>query len=817
MVFMVRTCFALVLLLAATPALAQEPPLPAGAVARVGSTRLRHGENVCALAYTPDGKLLASADIAGGIRVHDAAGKLLRQFSIEDPPLVRSENLTPPAAVVDELDEGLGRAPIQLCFGADGRRLFVGTGKVVRAYRLDTGKLEFSHPLHRDEMLLAISPGLSLAVAGQTYSLREIDATGHAVRPRAIEDLKPTRAVFTPHGLLATGKFAGVRLFDIATGKLRDSWSWSDYNDIPAVELSPDGKMLALLVAKPSKADDPDGPPIKELVLWNARGDGKRLCPPGVTDPECVAYTPDGKYLAVGCREGLLLLDPHTGGVVKALPGAPKLEHLAFSPDGARLAGAGGPAISQWDVANGRRLDASAEPTGAPHGLRFLDARRLRVFAGEIVEYDWRTNAVRKRYSTLPHEDSSEVSPDGTLVAVGDEHGVRLIDVASGRLREFKEIQGRCAFSPDGARLFVFGDDGRCDVIDCPSSARTRLFDSLPVGPQYSLSPDGRVIAGTISAEGEAVVRLWDSRTAAKLGDLRAADDLTGPPVFSPDGRRVAVTSLSVQFQAGEEPVVNRGWGMAVWDVASGRRVRDVRGLADGALNFALSPDGRSAAVGFGDGSVQVIEIATGAVRARFAGHQQAVAAVAFSPDGRHVASASDDAPVFVWDLQSIPPGPTPPSGQLWSSLGRDDLAFVAMQRLIAAPDAAVALFREHIRPVTPVAEDRLRQLIDELDSRRYAVRSRAAKELRRVADQAEARLTRVLATGSAEVRQQARALLERADEITPDFVLRLRALEVLERVNTVAARTLVAEWATGAPGARFTQEAQATLQRMKQ
>src|SRR5207248_650987 len=147
--------------------------------------------------------------------------------------------------------------------------------------------------------------------------------------------------------------------------------------------------------------------------------------------------------------------------------------------------------------------------------------------------------------------------------------------------------------------------------------------------------------------------------------------------------------------------------------------------------------------------------------------------------------------------------------------LARDDVAFAAMQHLVAAPDVAVALLREHLRPVPAIPEERLRQWLSDLDQPRYAVRTRAAAELRRVADQAEPHLSRLAASGSAEARRKARWLLEHIDEFSPDFVVRLRALEVLERAGTPAAKALIGEWAAGAPRARFTREAAATLARM--
>ncbi len=140
------------------------------------------------------------------------------------------------------------------------------------------------------------------------------------------------------------------------------------------------------------------------------------------------------------------------------------------------------------------------------------------------------------------------------------------------------------------------------------------------------------------------------------------------------------------------------------------------------------------------------------------------------------------------------------------------------MRRLVAVAETALTLFRERILPVTPIPKERVQQLLADLDSPRYAVRNAAFGELQRVVDQVEPQLHRHAAAAetSAEARRQIRQLRERAEEPRVDAIVWLRALEVLEQIDTPAARALLAEWAAGAPTARFTQEAQSALERMK-
>jgi WD40 repeat protein len=839
---------ALVALLLAANAVGQEAPVPAGAV-RVGSPRLRHLGRVVALACSPNGKLIATFGDAEIICVFDAtSGKQANVFTTAAPVQLQlnERNI--------EFSGGTSILTALLRFSPDNSRVFVGSHSGITTYSVKGDRL-VSHAFQPGERCIALSgDGTAALMNTKTSTLRLLDAEGRrkgemqklpdpsrttrSFEPGSGEQLTWQRETelgshteFTKHGLLIGGKFV-VLLIDTTTGKLIREWTWMKAGDLTAVALSPDGATLAAVATR--NAERPDVS-TSSLIRVDMKTGGERVVRDDIPSGGIAAFSPDMRTLALMGREGLLLIDVATGRTRETITPVPNVTSLCFAADGRSIAGVSDSVVIQWDVATGRRLTASADPAGDLHRLRFLDSRRLLVFAGEIVEYDWRKNEILKRYPAPPHTQPAgdDLSPDGKTLAVCDKGAVRLVDAASGRTLQRLTGSGwggtgRCAFGPDGKRLLFLGANDGCRAFDLATSKSGPLVALEANQPGQALespaaSPDGRFIAGNSTFEPfgenqENRIRLYDGRTGAKLRDLSMVDPPNGTPTFSADGRRLAVITAGSQVLTDRDEALTsvQTSRCVVWDPATGKVLRELT-VPAGASSLVLSPDGRTLACS-GQGGVAVIEIATGVERARFVGHQSNVESIAFSPCGRYLGSASSDAPIYVWELCAPPTGPTPPPAALWADLVRDGTSAVAMRRLIAAPDAAVTLFRERIPPVAPVAEERLRKLLEALDHPRYAERSQAAAELRRITDQAEAMLVKlaVLPTTSAHVRRQVRWLLDHSEEPNADLIARLRALEVLERIATPAAKALIGEWANGAPAARFTQEARAALARLR-
>jgi hypothetical protein len=155
-----------------------------------------------------------------------------------------------------------------------------------------------------------------------------------------------------------------------------------------------------------------------------------------------------------------------------------------------------------------------------------------------------------------------------------------------------------------------------------------------------------------------------------------------------------------------------------------------------------------------------------------------------------------------------------------WTDLAGGDarVAFQAMGDMIAQPKETVALLATKLQPVPHVDTAIIDQLVVDLDSDNFTKRQKATKELEKLDALARPALEKVLAKPpSAEARSRAKNLLDRLDGPIsgPDDLRMVRAVEVLERIGDAPARELLARLAKGAPAARLTVEASASLSRL--
>jgi WD40 repeat protein len=501
-----------------------------------------------------------------------------------------------------------------------------------------------------------------------------------------------------------------------------------------------------------------------------------------------------------------------------------RVSTLAFSPDGKRLAAAGGSGVVRFYDAAGKEPTPAAEPAGPVVGLSAApDGPTLAVVRGmaRLSLWDCKTGReARPPAVRLPEQVTGAAfrPGDGALATVTAHGRFQLWDLKTG-----KDL----AAEPDPAAegtggtivpVLAFTADGKA-AATCPLYRGVRLWGGKGEyvrtvqegGERYlcaAFSPDGKTLAAGGPA---AAVRLWD------VEHKDATRELPGHPgggvlglAFSPDGATLAS--------------VGKDCFLRFWDVKSGKEQRTPGGHPAWVRCVAFSPDGRFLATGADDGLVRLWS-AAGRLLHELPGHRGDVTALAFADRGAVLLSGGQDTTVLAWDAAALLRDDRPAPIKLtdeelekhWKALAGEDpaAAGVAEQALARAAAQALPRLRDRVRPA---AEKQVAKLIKDLDDDDFPTRAAAQKELARLGKAVEPALREALkGQPSAEVRQQVRALLDKLSAASdPDWTQTLRAVEVLEMIGGDEAEQALREAAKGPDGLELTARARAALERMK-
>jgi WD40 repeat protein len=380
------------------------------------------------------------------------------------------------------------------------------------------------------------------------------------------------------------------------------------------------------------------------------------------TEVAGVAFSPDGERLASAGGDGAVKVwNSRTGNVVLEFRAHGRsVVSVAFHPDGKHLASAGADGwVKVWDLTTSQEVFSGPCEVNRKFGTAYAvafrppDGRQLAAGSdGAVRVWDWENGQLLHTFRGHDHHSISVAfSPDGGRLATGSwRDGPRLWDPASGgpALRTFPghlHPISALAFSPDGGRLASSSMDRRVKVWDTTTGELLHTLPHTGTALCVAYSPDDRRLA---SAGEDKTVRVWDAQTGREVLGLRGHTDLCGCVAFSPDGRRLASASPDRTIR--------------IWDATPLQGDEGQEALLtftehnDEIRSVAFSPDGqRIASAGLG-ADVKVWDAATGRVSVEFHGDTLTVFGLAWHPDGWRLASAGAGSKLLnveVWDVRN--------------------------------------------------------------------------------------------------------------------------------------------------------------------
>jgi WD40 repeat protein len=573
--------------------------------------------SVVAVAFSPDGKLLATADVNG----------LVRLWEVRD----RKQIL---------VCKGHTSWVHAIAFSPDGQYLISGSeDQTLRLWDVSTGECLKTFTGHSSRVWsVAFNPqGTTVASGSHDYTVRLWNVENGTCQKILQGHTGAVSSVaFSPQGntLISGSEDQTIRLWNPDKGTCKQIFK-GHTGGISCVAFSPQGDMLAT------------GSSDQTVRCWEVKTGQLLTTFTGHTSLIwSVAFSPQGNTLASGGEDHTVRCwDVQTGKLLTTLHGhSNRVWSVAFHPSGKFLAsGSKDQTVKLWNINDGSCLATLQGYTNWVGLIAFSPDGEILASAHEdhtLRLWNVDNGACVQTLQGHTHQVwSVAFHPQGKMLASGSEDGtVRCWDVQTGKaIRTFKGHSSRVwsvAFSPDGRTLVSASGDKTIRCWDVQTGAALRKMEGhTSLVWSVAFYPQANILA---SGSADQTIKLWNSLTGECIETLQGHANWIFYVAFSPDGETLA--------SAASDQTVK------LWDVSTGECRATLQGSSKMMLSVAFSPDSSTIACGSDDHKITLWNVQTGEVNKTLTGHSAWVWSIAYSPDGKTLVSGSQDETIKVWD-----------------------------------------------------------------------------------------------------------------------------------------------------------------------